>query len=189
MLKRSLPHETCRFCHVQKTHVLPQLPQTHSQRLTHMLICARCSSKWGPTKCLQQWQRFRSLFSVMFLRSSHVSPSLFPTTQHPSNIVYTHPTQPEKQLIKLCDLYPLMHARQLGSQATQSPDVSELFTATTAQIPVDVSHEILLKLSCADRYTTITCVSGWWNSLLDASRYRVDSRLVTLDEQGMILVC
>ena len=37
--------------------------------------------------------------------------------------------------------------------------------------------------------TTITCVTGWWNTLLDASWYRVGSRLVTIDEQGMLLVC
>ena len=36
--------------------------------------------------------------------------------------------------------------------------------------------------------TTITCVTGRWNMLLDASWYRVDSRLVTIDEQGMLLV-
>ena len=37
--------------------------------------------------------------------------------------------------------------------------------------------------------TTITCESGRWNTLLDASWYRVDSRLVTIDEQRMLLVC
>ena len=36
---------------------------------------------------------------------------------------------------------------------------------------------------------TITCVTGRWNTLLDASWYRVGSRLVTIDEQGMLLVC
>ena len=38
-------------------------------------------------------------------------------------------------------------------------------------------------------HTTITCVSCRWNTLLDASWYRVDSRLVTIDDQGMLLVC
>ena len=37
--------------------------------------------------------------------------------------------------------------------------------------------------------TTITCVTGRWNTSLDASWYRVDSRLVTIDEQGKLLVC
>ena len=31
-------------------------------------------------------------------------------------------------------------------------------------------------------------VTGLWNSLLDASRYRVDSRLVTIDGLGMLLM-
>ena len=34
--------------------------------------------------------------------------------------------------------------------------------------------------------TTITCVTGQWNTLLDASWYRVDSRLVTIDELGIV---
>ena len=38
-------------------------------------------------------------------------------------------------------------------------------------------------------HTTITYVSGRWKTLLDASCYPVDSRLVTIDEQGMLLVC
>ena len=38
-------------------------------------------------------------------------------------------------------------------------------------------------------HTTITCVSSRWNTTLDASWYRVDSRLVTIDEQGMLLIC
>ena len=33
-----------------------------------------------------------------------------------------------------------------------------------------------------------TCVSGWWTTVLDASWYRVDSRLVTIDEQEVLLV-
>ena len=37
--------------------------------------------------------------------------------------------------------------------------------------------------------TTIACVTGRWNTLLDASWYRVRSRLVTIDELGMLLVC
>ena len=37
--------------------------------------------------------------------------------------------------------------------------------------------------------TTITCVTGRWNSLLEASWFRVDSRLVTIDELGTLLVC
>ena len=32
-------------------------------------------------------------------------------------------------------------------------------------------------MDCA---TKITCVTGRWNTLLDASQYRVDSRLVTI---------
>ena len=36
--------------------------------------------------------------------------------------------------------------------------------------------------------TTITCVTGRWDTLLDASWYRVDSRLVTIDGLGMLLV-
>ena len=39
-----------------------------------------------------------------------------------------------------------------------------------------------------DSQTTITCVTGRWNTLLDASWYRVDSRLVTIDGLGMLLV-
>ena len=38
-------------------------------------------------------------------------------------------------------------------------------------------------------HITITCVSGWWTTLLDASWYRVDSRLVAIDEQEMLIVC
>ena len=36
--------------------------------------------------------------------------------------------------------------------------------------------------------TAITCVMGRWKTLLDASWYRVDSRLVTIDGLGMLLV-
>ena len=39
-------------------------------------------------------------------------------------------------------------------------------------------------MNCADN----NHVTGLWNTLLDASWYRVDSRLVTIDELGMLLV-
>ena len=37
--------------------------------------------------------------------------------------------------------------------------------------------------------TTITCAIGRWNTLVDASSYRVDSRLVTIDELGTLPIC
>ena len=40
------------------------------------------------------------------------------------------------------------------------------------------------RLNCADN----NHVTGLWNTLLDASWYRVDSRLVTIDGLGMLLV-
>ena len=40
------------------------------------------------------------------------------------------------------------------------------------------------RLNCADN----NHATGLWNSLLDASRYRVDSRLVTFDGLGMLLM-
>ena len=39
------------------------------------------------------------------------------------------------------------------------------------------------RMNCADN----NHVTGLWNSLLDASRYRVDSRLVTIDGLGTLL--
>ena len=39
------------------------------------------------------------------------------------------------------------------------------------------------RMNCADNND----VAGLWNSFLDASRYRVDSRLVTIDGLGMLL--
>ena len=39
------------------------------------------------------------------------------------------------------------------------------------------------RMNCADN----NHVTGLWNSLLDASWYRVDSRLVTIDGLGMLL--
>ena len=40
------------------------------------------------------------------------------------------------------------------------------------------------RMNCADN----NHVTGLWNTLLDASWYRVDSRLVTIDGLGMLLV-
>ena len=40
------------------------------------------------------------------------------------------------------------------------------------------------RMNCADN----NHATGLWNSLLDASRYRVDSRLVTIDGLGMLLM-
>ena len=40
------------------------------------------------------------------------------------------------------------------------------------------------RMNCADN----NHATGLWNSLLDASRYRVDSRLVTIDGFGMLLI-
>ena len=40
------------------------------------------------------------------------------------------------------------------------------------------------RMNCADYNHVI----GLWNSLLDASRYRVDSRLVTIDGLGTLLI-
>ena len=40
------------------------------------------------------------------------------------------------------------------------------------------------RMNCADN----NHVTGLWNSLLDASRYRVDSRLVTIDGLGTLLM-
>ena len=40
------------------------------------------------------------------------------------------------------------------------------------------------RMNCADN----NHVTGLWNSLLDASWYRVDSRLVTIDGLGMLLM-
>ena len=40
------------------------------------------------------------------------------------------------------------------------------------------------RMNCADNNHAI----GLWNSLLDASCYRVDSRLVTIDGLGMLLM-
>ena len=39
------------------------------------------------------------------------------------------------------------------------------------------------RMNCADN----NHVTGLWNSLFDASWYRVDSRLVTIDGLGMLL--
>ena len=39
------------------------------------------------------------------------------------------------------------------------------------------------RMNCADN----NHVTGLWSSLLDASRYRVDSRLVTIDGLGTLL--
>ena len=39
------------------------------------------------------------------------------------------------------------------------------------------------RMNCADN----NHATGLWNSLLDASWYRVDSRLVTIDGLGMLL--
>ena len=39
------------------------------------------------------------------------------------------------------------------------------------------------RMNCADNKH----VAGLWNSLLDASRFRVDSRLVTIDGLGTLL--
>ena len=38
------------------------------------------------------------------------------------------------------------------------------------------------RMNCADNYH----VTGLWNAVLDASGYRVDSRLVTIDGLGML---
>ena len=43
-----------------------------------------------------------------------------------------------------------------------------------------VSHSVESRMNCADN----NHVTGFWNTVLDASWYRVDSRLVTIDEQG-----
>ena len=40
------------------------------------------------------------------------------------------------------------------------------------------------RMNCADN----NHVTGLWNTVLDASWYRVDSRLVTIDGLGMLLV-
>ena len=40
------------------------------------------------------------------------------------------------------------------------------------------------RMNCADN----NHATGLWNSLLDASWYRVDSRLVTIDGLGMLLM-
>ena len=40
------------------------------------------------------------------------------------------------------------------------------------------------RVKCADNNR----LTGLWNTLLDASRYRVDSRLVTIDGLEMLLV-
>ena len=45
-------------------------------------------------------------------------------------------------------------------------------------------NRALDSVNCADNNHAI----GLWNSLLDASRYRVDSRLVTIDGLGMLLI-
>ena len=49
---------------------------------------------------------------------------------------------------------------------------------------VNSAQESVESLNCADN----NHVTGLWNAVLDASWYRVDARLVTIDGLGMLLM-
>ena len=110
--------------------------------------------------------------------------TITPSRQHANDVCHDYNLKSGDELISSKETFGLCEGR--AEQHYYSP------------VRVDLIHVRIWLASTAlesvesrvwTAQTTITCISGPWNTLLDASQYRVDSRLVTIGELGMLLIC